>query len=496
MQSSQDRNSTLALCFVIALFGVGAASARAGSIPFHEAWTYDGPQPHGPGSDIIIDHQPLNSGGFTSDSLVVDFPNSQFVADDFIAPATVVIRRVSWHGFYDLNIEPTGNETIRLQVHPPRPSDGLPGQVIYTEDFLNPAKQWTNRFILDSGAPKEYRYQVDLAAGVPILQGQSYWLEIVGIGDINSAFRWEFSETPFLTGVAVNNPIHGDWHSTVPNLIANNAFQLSTIPEPSVLILSLLGFPIVLRRRPGMRAMGLAMTMAVSLAPTRATADPIPLQEAWTYDGPQPHGPGDGIIINYVPSNAGGLTSDSLYSNFRHTQFVADDFVAPATVVIRRISWHGFYDLNIEPPGDEVIRLQIHLPRLSDGLPGEVIYSEEFLNPARQWTGRTILTSGAPREHRYQVDLTSGLPIVHGQAYWLEVAGLGDIDTKFRWEYSETIPASGLAVNNPIHGDWQSTFPDLISNNAFQLSTIPEPSVIMLSLLGLPIVLRRRCRGR
>jgi len=236
---------TMGLLVTVAL-ALHSDRTAADPIPFQEY--QDGPQPHGPGSGIIIDHQPLNSGGLTSDSLVVDFPNSQFVADDFIAPATVVIRRVSWHGFYDLNIEPTGNETIRLQVHLPRPSDGLPGQVIYTEAFLNPAKQWTNRFILDSGAPKEYRYQVDLAAGVPILQGQSYWLEIVGIGDINSAFRWEVSDTPLLNGFAVNNSLHGDWVHT-QSITANNAFQLSTLPEPSVLVLSLLGLPIVFRRR-------------------------------------------------------------------------------------------------------------------------------------------------------------------------------------------------------------------------------------------------------
>lgn len=249
MQSSQVRNSTLVFCLVVALFGVGAAIATAGSIPFQETWTYDGPQPHGPADGVVVNHQPLNSGGLGSDSLFVDFPNSQFVADNFTAPSSVIIRRIGWHGFYDLNVEPAGNETIRLQIYLPRPSDGLPGDVIYSQEFLNPSRVWTGRTILTSAAPREYQYQVDLASGVPIVQSQVYWLEIAGIGDIGSAFRWEVSDTPILDGFAFKNPITVDWRSTVPDAIVNNSFQLSTIPEPSALCFCLVVAFLLTRRR-------------------------------------------------------------------------------------------------------------------------------------------------------------------------------------------------------------------------------------------------------
>lgn len=224
---------------VLAVLSLATTSVKAGTIPFREAWAYDSPQPHGPAGGLVIDHQPLNSGGLGSDSLFVDFPNSQFVADNFTAPSSVIIRRIGWHGFYDLNIEPSGNETIRLQIYLPRQSDGLPGDLVYSEEFLNPSRQWTGRTILTSAAPREYQYQVDLANGVPIIQSQIYWLEIAGIGDISSAFRWEFSDTALLDGFAFKNPITVDWRSTIPDAIVNNAFQLSTVPEPSTFCFSL-----------------------------------------------------------------------------------------------------------------------------------------------------------------------------------------------------------------------------------------------------------------
>src|SRR6185369_17688199 len=87
----------------------------------------DGPQPHGPGGTVLIDHQPANVGGLAADTQFPDFPFAERSADDFLVSQAAVINRLVWWGFYDLNIQPTINDEFRVRVYDQRPSDLLPG---------------------------------------------------------------------------------------------------------------------------------------------------------------------------------------------------------------------------------------------------------------------------------------------------------------------------------------------------------------------------------
>jgi len=236
MQSSQDRNSSLAFCFVVALFVAGAASAEAGTIPFQEASTYDGPQPHGPGAPLVS-HLPHNFGGLTSDSMGFGEPGStivyQFVADDFALPFDSQVRRIVFWGFYNSQVLPIGDESFQINFHEPRESDGLPSDVIFSEMVVNPFREWTGRNVISSFGGREYRFVVDLAAPLVLPGSETRWLSIYQIGDPNSSFRWEDSTTEPQTGHAFQNTGVPNWTTTNPFSSVNTAFQLYSIPEPS-----------------------------------------------------------------------------------------------------------------------------------------------------------------------------------------------------------------------------------------------------------------------
>src|SRR6185436_11525897 len=108
-------------------------------------------------------------------------------------------------------------------------------------------RTWTGRFILDSGAPREFLYQVDLPVELT-LNASRHWLEIAQVGDINSLFRWEASNFPPLNGQAVNNPIAGDWFAP-QSVVSNTAFQLINLPEPNSVVLVAIAGIALLRRR-------------------------------------------------------------------------------------------------------------------------------------------------------------------------------------------------------------------------------------------------------
>jgi len=493
-----------ALIFAL-IFHCQVQDARAGSIPFQEAWTYDGPQPHGPGGGLLVDHQPYNNGGFASDTMAFQSPGgaivSQLVADDFVIPSDSEIRRVIFWGYYSAGIEPVANEAFRISFFDARPTDGLPGAILSQTSVQGIEREWTGRVILISGNPREYRFAVDLPAAFPILGGQKYWMSINQTDDPASSFEWEICATADFNGLAIQNSNYPHWlYTATVNFLGDSAFQLLSIPEPTVggllaFGLFVLGCRRCGRRQSAMNAIGFLVTTALVLAPDRAAAGSIPFQEAWTYDGPQPHGPG-APLVDHPPHRFGGLTSDSMGFGSPGGsivyQFVADDFALPFDVSIGRIVFLGFYNSQILPIGDETFQINIHQPRAGDGLPGDVIFSQTVINPFREWTGHNVIASNGGREYRFVVDLATPLPLAGGETNWLSIYQVGDPNSSFRWEASVApLPPNGSAAQNEVFPNWTPYEP---TNHAFQLYSIPEPSSAILVAIGIMLIVMPRRR--
>jgi len=73
------RKRNAAWLVIVALVCALCAPAHGDTLP----WIEDGPQPHGPGGVVLLDHQPANFGGLASDTMVNEFPGWQRSADDF-----------------------------------------------------------------------------------------------------------------------------------------------------------------------------------------------------------------------------------------------------------------------------------------------------------------------------------------------------------------------------------------------------------------------------
>jgi hypothetical protein len=154
-----------------------------------------------------VDHQPLNSGGPSSDTDFVSMFGEpsywQLVADDFTLSFSAATRHVVWWGLYGGDFggsswyPPTVPETMRLRFYSARPSDGLPGDILREENFLNSSRVWTGRYV--TGHP-EYRFEADLAEPFSIAAGATYWLDAAQVGVPDSVFRWEYSLERFSNG--------------------------------------------------------------------------------------------------------------------------------------------------------------------------------------------------------------------------------------------------------------------------------------------------------
>ena len=226
--------------------------------------------------------------------------------------------------------------------------------------------------------------------------------------------------------------------------------------------------------------------------PAPALADPLPLEVAWAeLDGPKPRGPGT-ILVDHQPANFGGLASDTLFTDFPGGyQRVADDFTVAQAAVVNRIVWWGFYDQNVMPSVDDMFRIRLYDQQPTAALPGNVLYEQSFSSVPRTWTGRFIVTFGAPRELRYEVGLSVPMTLNPLTPYWLEIVQDGDVNSHFRWEQSQNTLLNGQAFVNAVVGDWTQSFPSPQSNTAFQLITVPEPTSAILFAFLIALGMRR-----
>ncbi len=206
----------------------------------------------------------------------------------------------------------------------------------------------------------------------------------------------------------------------------------------------------------------------------------------------------EGIVVDHEPAFTGGPASDTAFTGgIVPWQRVADDFMLGDPAELRMVRWWGYYVENVAPT-PETMRVRFLGARPSDGLPDEtnILHEEEFLNPSRMATGNTVFGNVIADEYAFEVDLNSALALEASTPYWLEIVQVGNVDSEFAWEFSTTDLNSHSFIN-PLTIDWQAAAP-LVSDMAFQLSTIPEPTTLWLTaaaLLGILCLRRRRRRS-
>ena len=185
-----------------------------------------------------------------------------------------------------------------------------------------------------------------------------------------------------------------------------------------------------------------------------------------------------------APGRTFGYESDTLLlddSGQPNGQLVADRFILSQSAQVCSVRWWGFYGgtgvLDPGPPSSESFRIRFFDDVAS--LPGNLISESTFDDPSRTWTGQLINIAGARREYFYQATLPQCISANAGSTYWMEIAQLDDINSRFRWENSNTL--DGFAVQFPIGTPWRlSSNP---SQLAYELWT-PEPwSGVLLAIV-------------
>ena len=202
------------------------------------------------------------------------------------------------------------------------------------------------------------------------------------------------------------------------------------------------------------------------------------------------------IVVDHQPNQVGGLSSDTelvTTMGAEAWQRGADDFVLSDATDIAAVRWWGFYNLD-NPPVAETFRIRFYGARPGDGLPDEsqIVYEQVVDTPTRTATGERVAVGVGPDEYLYETPFDAPVSLSSGVTYWLEVSQLGDLDTHFRWEFSQT-DANGQAFINEVTVDWRAT--TLSSDTAFQLIAVPEPSAgLLLVALSLTVRLGRMRR--
>lgn len=200
---------------------------------------------------IVVDQQPRQTGGPSSDMLFLDsfgLEVWQQEADNIRLTAPATVRRVSWWGFYGGDEQdhqpPAGDETMRIRFYAARPSDGLPGDILLEKEVPDPSRTATGKWVYADVDAPEYLFQVDLPSPVALDAATLYWLEIVQLDDLDSTFRWE-TGIGTQSGHAFVNRDVPDWRFTSSG---NFAFQLSAVPEPAAPGAVALGFLLIRRK--------------------------------------------------------------------------------------------------------------------------------------------------------------------------------------------------------------------------------------------------------
>lgn len=195
---------------------------------------------------------------------------------------------------------------------------------------------------------------------------------------------------------------------------------------------------------------------------------------------------GGQVLIQHLPTQVGGPASDTEFDFLGSPlwQQLADEIYFSQDSLLSRVDWWGFYN-DDNPPLTETMRIRIYEARLGDSLPDEtsIVLDTSVTDPFRIATGEQVAVGIGPAEFLYSHHFKDPILLQADTLYWLEIVQLGDITTAFRWEVGTDPLISGHAFKNPITVDWTHTV-NTVSDQAFVLYAVPEPSVAMLLALG------------
>lgn len=198
------------------------------------------------------------------------------------------------------------------------------------------------------------------------------------------------------------------------------------------------------------------------------------------------------IVVNQLPYNAGGTTSDLEffdYFHFPHWARAADDIKVAADSEVVSLNWWGFYRED-NPPANEQFQIRLYANQESASLPGDLLYESVVSDPQRDATGRVILIGGLPREFRFHAHLPSVMHLDANQPYWLEITQVNSLEQWYFAEYSRA-ETTGYAFINDVVSTW--TRSTATSDLAVQL-IVPEPATAAILAVGLAALVANRRR--
>ena len=155
-----------------------------------------------------------------------------------------------------------------------------------------------------------------------------------------------------------------------------------------------------------------------------------------------------GILPNYtnaIPSGGSGVTSQDFDLNYNaYDNMAADDFDAPGTgeTTICEVSITGGLSatgFSGDPDSELVFRLFLD----NDGLPGAIIYTENFPG-----------TVDADNDGSFVLELTDGPALTGGTKYWLSVQAILNLDLAGQWYWYSAGDGNGEVYvwQNPLDG--------------------------------------------
>ena len=174
---------------------------------------------------------------------------------------------------------------------------------------------------------------------------------------------------------------------------------------------------------------------------------------------------------------------------------IADDFELGATVTVRGVNWQGLYHPTGNPTSTDNFTIYFYAD--GAGTPFGAPIASYNVGNAVSRTPAGFTTSGFNHPvYDYGVDLGSGIPIPANTRTWISIVN----DTSgsgVDWGWVTDFPASSEVFHQSRGStDGGATWSESYANNVQTFSlhdvAVPEPSLPLLSALGLMAALRRR----
>ena len=376
-----------------------------------------GAPPCSGGCDTHLYQAPNASNGIFSDASCDLCAQPQVLADQFVNDVDQDICSLNvWGGYFPGNT--ALSDVFTLIVHDD--AAGLPGAVIYTESGVSATRVMTGNVLF---GVDEWEYTVTPAALIPMLAGNTYWIELYNdTGAGTDDWFWEVGDetAPGLAGSGFAFEAPGvTW-----NFDTVNSFSLQV-----------------------------------------CTNGPVGPPEC------------SGACMEYMnqPANqVNGLFSDDDCDICgTGIQVIAEQFVSDTDQDLCSFWLYGGYFPGNSTPADD-FTLVVHEDD-GAGLPGPVVYSETGLSTTRGMTG--IVLFGVD-EWQYEATPASPIPLEAGKTYWIEIfnSTVGNTDNWF-WETGDLQDPPGLldaafSTDTAPGTTWNGTPADL---SLFLCTSVPPP---------------------